>query len=172
MAIVIVIIPDIWPIIKPQHTCLSLEDALTFGFSKLLLTQYTGGTVRLADSTTFKISTEIAAAELFIEPWALRAFHWHPNQDEWQFYLGGSARVTLFAADGNAQTFDFEVMLVLSPQIGDITWKISGILPCTYLRYLEIFNTARLSGWRISDEVIATFNKTNDLIVGGFNTPV
>ncbi|KAL4248724.1 hypothetical protein ABKN59_006330 [Abortiporus biennis] len=119
-------IPDIWPTIKPQHTCLSLEDALTFGFSKLLLTQYTGGTVRLADSTTFKISTEIAAAELFIEPWALRAFHWHPNQDEWQFYLGGSARVTLFAADGNAQTFDFEP--------GDV-----GFVPSNWGHY--IFNT-------------------------------
>ena len=34
--------------------------------------------------------------------------HWHPTQDEWTFFLEGEARVTIFAASGTAQTFDYQ----------------------------------------------------------------
>lgn len=66
-----------------------------------------GGKVRITDSTNFPISKTVAAAHLDIEPGALREMHWHPNADEWSFVIRGRARVTVFAAEGNARTFDF-----------------------------------------------------------------
>ncbi|KAK3941971.1 RmlC-like cupin domain-containing protein [Diplogelasinospora grovesii] len=67
-----------------------------------------GGEVRIADSkTNFAISKTVAAAHVTIEPGALREMHWHPNADEWSFFIRGRARVTVFAAEGNARTFDY-----------------------------------------------------------------
>ncbi|KJZ76105.1 Oxalate decarboxylase oxdC [Hirsutella minnesotensis 3608] len=66
-----------------------------------------GGQVRITDSTNFPISKTVAAAHAIIEPGALREMHWHPNADEWSFFIRGRARVTVFAAEGNARTFDY-----------------------------------------------------------------
>jgi len=68
--------------------------------------RYPGGTVRIVDSRRFPVSVTIAAALVEIYPGAMREMHWHPNNDEWQYYLTGSARMTVFAAQGNARTFD------------------------------------------------------------------
>ncbi|OAQ62909.1 oxalate decarboxylase oxdC [Pochonia chlamydosporia 170] len=66
-----------------------------------------GGLVRVTDSTNFPISKTVAAAHVIIEPGALREMHWHPTADEWSFFIRGRARVTIFAAEGNARTFDY-----------------------------------------------------------------
>ena len=34
--------------------------------------------------------------------------HWHPNEDEWQYYVSGKGRMTVFAAAGRARTMDFQ----------------------------------------------------------------
>lgn len=67
----------------------------------------TGGEVRITDSKNFPISKTIAAAHVIIEPGAIREMHWHPNADEWSFFIRGRARVTIFAAEGTARTFDY-----------------------------------------------------------------
>ncbi|KAH0489163.1 hypothetical protein TgHK011_009607 [Trichoderma gracile] len=67
----------------------------------------TGGEVRITDSNNFPISKTVAAAHAVIEPGAIREMHWHPNADEWSFFIGGRARVTIFAAEGTARTFDY-----------------------------------------------------------------
>ncbi|RAH81997.1 Bicupin, oxalate decarboxylase/oxidase [Aspergillus japonicus CBS 114.51] len=66
-----------------------------------------GGEVRITDSSNFPISKTVAAAHLTIQPGALREMHWHPNADEWSYFIRGRARVTVFAAEGNARTFDY-----------------------------------------------------------------
>ncbi len=66
-----------------------------------------GGTVRISDSTTFPAATTIAAALVEIEPGGLRELHWHPNANEMQYYIAGQARMTVFAADGTAGTFNY-----------------------------------------------------------------
>lgn len=43
-----------------------------FNFSQLPATQYSGGTAKIADSTTFQISTQVAVAEITVEPGAMR----------------------------------------------------------------------------------------------------
>jgi oxalate decarboxylase len=66
-----------------------------------------GGTARIVDSSNFKASTTIAAALVEIAPGAIREMHWHPTTDEWQYYLGGQGRMTVFASGGKARTFDY-----------------------------------------------------------------
>lgn len=66
-----------------------------------------GGEVRITDSHNFPISKTVAAAHVTIEPGAIREMHWHPNADEWSFFLRGRARITVFAAEGTARTFNY-----------------------------------------------------------------
>ena len=66
-----------------------------------------GGEVRIADSRNFPISKTVAAAHVVIEPGAMREMHWHPNADEWSFFIRGRARVTVFASSGTARTFNY-----------------------------------------------------------------
>ncbi|HEY1376600.1 MAG TPA: cupin domain-containing protein, partial [Gemmataceae bacterium] len=66
-----------------------------------------GGTVRISDSTTFPAAATIAAAFVEVEPGGIRELHWHPNANEMQYYVGGRARMTVFAADATAGTFDY-----------------------------------------------------------------
>lgn len=59
----------------------------TYEFSKVPAIQVPGGTYKIADSTTFKVSKTIAVAEFTVEPGALRELHWHPTFDEWTYFL-------------------------------------------------------------------------------------
>ena len=55
--------------------------------------------MRITDSSVFPASKTIAAALVEIEPGSMRELHWHPTADEWQYYLSGEARMTIFAAE-------------------------------------------------------------------------
>ena len=50
--------------------------------------------------------------------------HWHPNNDEWQYFLSGKARMTVFASGGRARTFNY--------QAGDV-----GYVPFAMGHYVE-----------------------------------
>ncbi len=67
----------------------------------------TGGEVRIADSTNFPIARNIAAGLVRIKPGGMRELHWHPTGTEWQFYLAGQGRMTVFNSGGHARTMDF-----------------------------------------------------------------
>ncbi len=66
-----------------------------------------GGEVRIVDATLFPV-TPIAAAIVRLKPGGLREMHWHPLSDEWQYYVSGKGRMTVFEAGAKARTFDFE----------------------------------------------------------------
>ncbi len=66
-----------------------------------------GGEVKIVDRKNFP-ATDIAAAIVTLKPGGLRELHWHPNADEWQYYVKGKGRMTVFAAGGLARTMDFE----------------------------------------------------------------
>jgi oxalate decarboxylase len=83
-----------------------------------------GGEVRIIDSSRFKESTTVAAAIVTVHPGGLRELHWHPNADEWMYFMGGKGRMTVFATGGRARTADFE--------IGDV-----GYVPKTLPHYIE-----------------------------------
>src|SRR5260370_40333651 len=52
---------------------------------------YPGGTNRLVSQHQFPISTTVTGALMQIKPGALREPHWHPNANEWQYYISGRA---------------------------------------------------------------------------------
>jgi oxalate decarboxylase len=66
-----------------------------------------GGEVRIVDQKNFP-ATNIAAAIVKLKPGGLRELHWHPLADEWQYYVSGKGRMTVFEAGSKARTFDFE----------------------------------------------------------------
>jgi oxalate decarboxylase len=66
-----------------------------------------GGEVRVVDSHNFPASRSIAAGLVTIKPGGMRELHWHPNASEWQFYIAGKARMTIFMPPGKARTMDF-----------------------------------------------------------------
>jgi oxalate decarboxylase len=65
------------------------------------------GTIQVVDSNTFKISTTTSAALITLKPGAMREMHWHPNADEWQYWIKGEGRMGVFKAGPNVQTQDF-----------------------------------------------------------------
>lgn len=164
----------------PQSPQGTVPEPYTYELSKQEWTQVPGGRVKVIDSTVFKVSTTIAAAEVEVEPGAIRELHWHPTEDEWSFFIEGYARVTIFASGENSRTFNY--------QAGDI-----GYVPAsqghyvqnvgnTTLRFLEIFNSPRfqdisLNQWLaltppelvkahldLSDDVIAKLTKTKVVV--------
>jgi oxalate decarboxylase len=81
---------------------------LDFRTSQMKPTKVTaGGEVKIIDSKNFPV-TPIAAAIVRLKPKGLRELHWHPNADEWQYYISGKGRMTVFAAGSHARTMDFE----------------------------------------------------------------
>jgi oxalate decarboxylase len=65
------------------------------------------GDVRIIDSKNFKITTT-SAAIVTVKPGGVRELHWHPNADEWQYYIQGSVRMTVFNTGPHANTTDFK----------------------------------------------------------------
>jgi len=55
-----------------------------------------GGLQRLVTSKEFPISTTMAGSIIELQPGALREMHWHPNADEWQYYISGQAKMSVF----------------------------------------------------------------------------
>src|ERR1700687_1354537 len=85
--------------------------------------QTKGGEVRVVDSSNFKVSTT-AMALVTVHPGGLRELHWHPNADEWQYYINGKGRMTGVDTGNKARTMDF--------QEGDV-----GYVQKTLLHYVE-----------------------------------
>ena len=98
------------------------------------------GTVRIADSTNFPASLTIAAALVEVAPGGMREMHWHPNGDEWQYYIEGQARMGVFAAEGNARTFDYR-----AGDVGFVPFAMGHYIENTgdtTLRFLEVFKSS------------------------------
>ncbi|QAY66493.1 oxalate decarboxylase family bicupin [Paenibacillus protaetiae] len=103
--------------------------------------QTPGGSVRIVDSTNFPISKTVAAALVEIEPGAMRELHWHPNNDEWQYYLTGQGRMTVFGGSGDARTYD-----VRAGDVGYVPFAFGHYIQNTgteTLWFLEIFKSDR-----------------------------
>ena len=82
------------------------------------------GSLKIADPTVFPAAADFSAALVTIEPGALRELHWHLNSDEWNFFIKGNARITIYQAPSSSRTFDY------GP--GDV-----GYIPMTFSHYIE-----------------------------------
>jgi oxalate decarboxylase family bicupin protein len=84
------------------------DSSYSYHFSKAPNTYTTpGGTVKIVDPTVFPIASGFSAALVTIKPGAMREIHWHTTSDEWNYFLAGSARIGIYAAEANSQTFDY-----------------------------------------------------------------
>jgi oxalate decarboxylase len=68
---------------------------------------FPGGWERIVTSEEFPIITTLRSVMQYLEPGAVRELHWHPNADEWQYYVSGHSRVTVFGAHGRAKPEEF-----------------------------------------------------------------
>ncbi len=85
--------------------------------------QTKGGEVRIVDSRNFTVSTT-AMAMVTVRPGGMRELHWHPNADEWHYFIAGKGRMTVVATGNKARTMDC--------QEGDV-----GYVQKTLLHYIE-----------------------------------
>ncbi|TVY40836.1 Oxalate decarboxylase [Lachnellula subtilissima] len=101
------------------------EDSYTYHLSEQGATfDLEGGNIKILDPTTFPIASMFSVAIVTVKPGALREVHWHTESDEWNYFIAGSARIGIYAAVNNAQTFDFHA--------GD-----TGYIPKQMTHYVE-----------------------------------
>lgn len=111
--------------------------------------QTKGGFVQIADSQNFKASATIAAALVTVHPGGLREMHWHPNADEWQYYVKGSAQMGVFNTGPKAVTTNFNP--------GDIGYIVRNNghyiknVGDTDLVFLEVFKSDAYQDVSLSD---------------------
>ena len=94
--------------------------------------------MRIVSMREFPISTTMTGAIFVIKPGGMRELHWHPNAAEWQYYLRGRCRMTVFGSHGRARTDEF--------QAGDV-----GYVPQGYGHYLQNIGNEDL-------EILLVFN--------------
>jgi oxalate decarboxylase len=107
------------------------------------------GFVQVADSSNFKASKTIAAALVTIHPGGMRAMHWHPNADEWQYFIAGQGQMTVFNTGPKAVTQNFN-----PGDIGYVKRAYGHYIRNTGntdLLYLEVFNSAYFSDVSLTD---------------------
>src|SRR4051812_27959809 len=110
--------------------------------------QTKGGEVRIVDSSNFKVSTT-AMAMVTVHPGGLRELHWHPNADEWQYFISGKGRMTVVATGNKARTMDF--------QEGDVGYVQKTLLHYientgdTDLVFIEMFKSDRYQDFSLSE---------------------
>jgi oxalate decarboxylase len=132
------------PIPGPLSFDVSAKTAVPQSFSHRMMAQQPiktpSGTVRITDSRVFPASTTIAAALVEINPGGMRELHWHPNNNEWQYYIEGQGRMGVFGASGQARTFDFR-----AGDVGYVPFAMGHYIEntgTTPLRFLEIFKSS------------------------------
>ena len=108
-----------------------------------------GGEVRMVDSRNFPASTTIASALVTLKPGAMRELHWHPNGSEWQFWIQGQGRMTVFAPPGRARTMDFNANDVgFVPNMAGHAIENTGD---TDLMFLEIISAPRFVDFSLNN---------------------
>jgi oxalate decarboxylase len=98
-----------------------------------------GGAIQVADSHNFTLSKTVASALVTVEPGGMREMHWNPNADEWQYYIRGSARMTVFNTGPKATTNDFRPgdVGVVKRNLGHYVENIGDDV----LQFVEVFRS-------------------------------
>jgi oxalate decarboxylase len=122
---------------------------MDFRTSEMKPTKITaGGEVKVIDAKNFPITT-ISAAIVKLKPGGLREMHWHPNADEWQYYISGKGRMTIFAAGGRARTMDMQ-----AGDVGYVQQSNPHYIENTgdsELTFLEMFKTPHYADISLSE---------------------
>jgi oxalate decarboxylase len=108
--------------------------------------------------------------------------HWHPNADEWQYYIAGEGRMGVFAANNNIRTKDFH-----AGDVGYVPRAMGHYIENTGNRdlvFLEVFRSSYYSSISFSqwlshlppelvqahfhfpDSALSAFPKQKQIVVG------
>lgn len=131
-------VPEPLATVRAQVGGTTSKQAFTYHAGAKQPVSYPGGKATVIDATDFPVTT-MSALIMEIEPGGMRELHWHPDADEWQFYMEGQARMTVFDATANARTFNYTS--------GDV-----GFVPRTLGHYIENIGTGVL-------RLVNVFNK-------------
>jgi oxalate decarboxylase len=156
----------------------------TFKTSAMAPTRKTpGGEVRIVDSRNFPVTKNVAAALVTLKPGALRELHWHPNANEWQFWLAGKGRMTIVMNEGRARTMDFNANDVgFVPRVAGHYIENTGTTDAIFLEMFKAdqFIDVSLNNWlrrvppealtahlNLSQELIAKIPSEKELVIAG-----
>ncbi len=138
------------------------------------------GEARVVDSQNFPVTTT-SMAHVIVKPGGMRELHWHPNANEWTYFLQGKGRMTVFFTAAKARTMDFN-----AGDIGYVPQTLGHYIENTGdtdLIFIEMFKSSRfqdlsLSTWvthappqlmmdhlRISEETLKAIPQGNSTIV-------
>jgi oxalate decarboxylase len=67
---------------------------------------FDGGAFSLATVEEWPVSTTMSGGLMVIKPGRMKELHWHPNANEFNFYLKGSGQVALFGSGGRGKVAD------------------------------------------------------------------
>ena len=123
-----------------------------------------GGEVLIVDSSTFKVSTTVAAAIVTVRPGGMRELHWHQNADEWQYFISGRGRMTVLSTGSRARTMDFQ-----AGDVGYVQQTLGHYIENTGdsdLRFLEMFKSSHYQDLSLSEWLTHT---PPDLVMAHLN---
>lgn len=155
----------------------------SYHWSKAKPLSVPGGSVKVLDPTSFPIAESFSTALVTIDPGAMRELHWHTRSDEWNYFLSGSARITVFDAPEASRTFDFQAGDVGYIPVADAHYVENvGDTPVVYLEILQqaYYSDISVSQWlgltpkqvvkdhlHLPDSVLDNLPKYKQLIVPG-----
>lgn len=127
---------------------------------------FKGGTQRTVAQKDFPISKTITGLLLEIEPGAMREMHWHPNADEWQYFLEGNAEMGVFLAQSNFVVDQYE-----AGDIGYVPMGAGHYIKNTGNTVLKVLIGLNNGEYQSID--LSTWLATNpaDILQGNFRAP-
>ncbi|TLD06954.1 hypothetical protein PgNI_10924 [Pyricularia grisea] len=162
---------------------ITAPNSYTYHWSQQKPYQTPGGSVKILDPATFPIAEMFSAALVTVEPGAMRELHWHTTSDEWNFFLQGSARMTVFSAPSSSRTFDYTAGDVGYIRVAESHYiENTGTEDVVFLEVLQAkkFSDISLSQWlaltprqvvkdtlKLSDAVLDRLPKDKTLIKPG-----
>ncbi len=116
--------------------------------------RFPGGTMRIASSREFPLSRSMTSALVQLDTGGLRNPHWHPNANEWQYVISGTARTTLFLSRGETISYDLPAghVAYVPSGCGHFTENVGGT-PVEMLAVFDngIYETVEIKDWMKSN---------------------
>lgn len=125
-----------------------------------------GGSVKILDPASFPVAAMFSAALVTVAPGAMREMHWHTTSDEWDYFLQGSGRATIYVAPDAGRTFDFT-----AGDVGYISQADAHYIENTGtedLVFLEVLQAPRFSDISVAQWLALTPKQT---VVDHLNLP-
>ncbi len=127
---------------KQNYTFKASTMAPTFSSDK--------GHVKIIDIHNFPASPKMSGGLVTLKLGALRELHWHPNASEWQFWVAGRGRMTVFNGKGDARTMDFHANDVgFVPKMAGHYIENTGSDDCIFLELFPVgeFQQVSMNQW-------------------------